>query len=280
MSWTRISHKNPQYQGMKMLINTVILFLRDALPIFIVFVLLLGLFEEKIKPRSWLYFALMLGITLALILLVNINWVSELLDGTGHETLNALLICISYFMLISLVVIANNSGVSIHKLTALLIISGALSVITNGTDFLIFLTGFWSNTDNATSLSLGIILGSGICFSISVLIYFLIHYLKERFSEKIIQTILILYSAGQLSKVTILLAQADLLPATAIAWNSDVYISDSKELGHLLSSLIGYESSPTYLHVITYLLAIIVPYIYFLKQNSNRKITSCEEPNT
>jgi high-affinity iron transporter len=258
---------------MKMLINTVILFLRDALPLFIILALLISLFEEKIRLRAWLPFALILGATLALILLANINWVSELFDGTGHETLTALLISISYVMVISLVILATNNEISIYKLTVLLIISGALSVITNGTDFLIFITGFWLNTDNATSLSLGIILGSGICFSISVLIYFLMHSLKERFSEKIIKAILVLYSAGQLGKITILLAQADLLPASSIAWNSDVFISDSKELGHLLSSLIGYESSPTYLHVGIYLLAIIIPCIFLLKQNSN----SCEE---
>lgn len=246
-----------------MLINTVILFLRDALPIFIVFALLMSLFEQKIKLSLWLYLSLAVGITLAFILLTNINWVSELFGGTGHETLTALLICISYVMVISLVLIAENDETSNLQLSALLIITGALSVITNGTDFLIFLTGFWFITDNATSLSLGIILGSGICFSISVLIYFLMHDLQERFSKRIIQAILILYSAGQLGKVTILLAQADLLATTAIAWNTDGFISDSKELGHLLSSLIGYESSPTYLHVGLYLMAISIPFFTY-----------------
>ena len=54
MSWTRISHKNPQHQGMKMLINTVILFLRDALPIFIVFVLLLAIAFETFQQLFYI----------------------------------------------------------------------------------------------------------------------------------------------------------------------------------------------------------------------------------
>ncbi|MFT5164635.1 MAG: high-affinity iron transporter, partial [Alteromonadaceae bacterium] len=73
-----------------MLINTVILFLRDALPIFIIAVLLLTAERCYKRAQRWLTGGIIAGLVAALILINSIGVIVQSVDSTGLEWLFSL----------------------------------------------------------------------------------------------------------------------------------------------------------------------------------------------
>lgn len=256
-----------------MLINTVILFLRDALPIFIIFSILISIFSATISARNWVGFGVCCGFISSFILLISMNVISDMFDGVGYEILVSVITIINYGFIVLLASLSKvlSKPDNIFKC---LVIFTSLTFMVNGADFLIFISSYSANPENAQPLTLGVILGSGICLSISILIYFFCKYLRLYISEIPVRIFLTLFAAGQLAKVTILLAQADILPSTPVAWSTQHLISDSKELGHLMSSLFGYEATPSILHIGVYLLASLIPLIIIFRNfNWHDKLT-------
>ena len=60
------------------------------------------------------------------------------------------------------------------------------------------------------------------------------------------------------AQATLLLIQADGLPAQAPLWNSSRWLPESSPLGQLLYALIGYEATPSPLVVGIYLASMII----------------------
>lgn len=249
-----------------MLINTVILFLRDALPIFIIFSIFISIFSATIKRKNWIGFGIAFGLTSSIFLLISMNVISDMYEGVGYEIFVSIITIINYFFIVLLACLSKRSLDPQGNVFIFLIVSTSLTFMVNGADFLIFISSYWATPEHAKSLSLGIILGSGICFSISILIYFFSRYLQLYVSEIPTRIFLILFATGQLAKVTILLTQADILPSTTVAWNTQHLIADSKELGHLMSSLFGYEATPSILHICVYLLGSLIPLVIIFRK--------------
>ena len=84
-----------------MLINTIILFLRDALPIFVISTILISLLQHQgIKP-IWYFIAAGVSVIFSFLLLTAIDDISHTIDSTGREWLYACLYIICYFIAVS-----------------------------------------------------------------------------------------------------------------------------------------------------------------------------------
>ncbi len=244
-----------------MLINTVLLFLQNSLPIFIITTLLLLSFSSKTMNRlniKWLIFGFIITFISAFILSYNLERISLSIEGKGTEVLFAFGLLVIYFASIALFILNNKSVDTLTKKRIAFIVFFIISCL-NGADFIIYLTSYWANAQQVDSMLIGIVLGGGICLSIAILLYFLLIYVNQKIHLKMFNYFLLLFAVGQLMKAIVLLQQVDSLPSSSPVWDSSHLISENSELGQLLMALFGYEATPSYIQLVTYAVAFVIP---------------------
>lgn len=249
-----------------MLINTVLLFLQSALPIFIIITLLLLRFTttpEVFVTNKCLSVIIVLAILLVFLLSQYMEITSQLFDGKGTELISSLGFILIYFCSALLFLFDNkNDFINIKKTLALLVFLLVFSF--HGLHFVLYLTNYWTQSmpfeaSAFESLFIGIILGVGICASLAILLYFLLRYSDASIHIKTSCYFLLFFAIAQLMQSIVLLQQVDVLPLSDIIWNSTNFIAENSELGQLLHVLVGYETTPSFMQLIIYLTAFIVP---------------------
>lgn len=234
-----------------MLINSVILLLRDALPVFI----LIGVYLSLPMPvRRELLIALLIGLLLVVLTYSNMSWLSERAQGAGYELFKTALILINYLIVAALFV-------NFHRFTVvtrqrLLMLSLICVVVANLSNFLVYFAGFWSQENSSLAMSLGTIMGLGINLSVATLAYLGLSMLRKT-SLKLL--FLLIFTAGQTAHISALLQQIDWISSYQRLWDTSWLIADTSEYGHLLQALIGYEASPSMYYVLTHLIALTLP---------------------
>ncbi|MFA3791019.1 hypothetical protein AB6T38_07860 [Aliiglaciecola sp. SL4] len=251
-----------------MLSSTVVLFLKDALPIFWAIAILIVLIPNW---RHWLPLGIGCGTIVCLLVFNNIGFISQFTDGLGFEFLKILLLIIGY--LIAGAFFVNHQ--LRYNFTARLLATVFVTciIILNASNLLLFYVSFWRVNEQSHSLFLGLILGVGICTSIATLLVLLLKPLQK---VKVARYLFLVFVVGQFSHIAYLLQQTDLVTSQQI-WSSKQFISDENEIGQFLATLIGYESSPTGLYILIYLVALILPVLLRRFSNSTKKVN--KEPN-
>ncbi len=260
-----------------MLINTIILFLQDALPIFIIYALLLlrttyFLIEnedgnsQNVKHNTWLlsFFASgLVAILFVFILIENMSAIGESFSYTGVELLFSSGYILVYLSIVGLFI--NDINIKNHRNNYFsLVLSFVLLtfIITlNGASFVIYFTSYWAQAEQFESLSVGVILGAGICISIAILFYFILFYLNDNIYPYISLGFLLFFGVGQLIKVSHLLEQVDILSSSKILWNSNDFLAENSEVGQLFSVLFGYDATPSIIQLSLYFLAVLLPFL-------------------
>lgn len=232
-----------------MLINTGILFLRDALPLFILLAILLSFWQHCGRSIA---IGCAVGLVVTTLIVEEHNMVSEYFEGAGYELLQCLTLIAAFSLSAILLSTGNLLGRHCPKLVITLLV--AFTVIPHSANFSVFLVGFVSQKDALTPILVGTLLGGGICASVAVLLNLLLTSLKQTFSSQLMFAI---FAAGQVSNCTILLQQIDWLPDPGALWNSQ-FISDESEYGHLLKALIGYEAAPSSIYLAVYATALML----------------------
>ncbi|ABG39170.1 hypothetical protein Patl_0641 [Paraglaciecola sp. T6c] len=231
-----------------MLINTVILFLRDALPIFV----LLSLLRVYVgTPWKQLSLGFATGILLAAVVVLNQHIISQWSFGAGYELLKSLTLICAYLM--SAWLIINNRN-SVFWLAGAVV---AVFVVPRSAEFSIYVVGFWLQKDALVPIVLGTTLGLGICISVAILLDVILGSVKRRY---LVQFTFSLFIAGQVANVVLLLQQIDWLTDPGPLWNMSAFISDESEYGHLLKVLIGYEAAPSSYYLSTLCFALLLPF--------------------
>lgn len=246
-----------------MLINTVILFLQNALPIFIITcLLLLSLTTKQISEFSpkWLILGLLLTLIAVFKLSEYLEVLSQKFDGKGIELFFSVGVFIMYFASVSLFLLKREYSYSVLKTLLVGLIFLIVSCL-HGSYFTVYLKSYWLQTQQVESMLIGIVLGGGICLSISILLYFVLKYADRLISHQTSKIFLLLFAIGQLMHTIVLLQQVDIFPSSKTLWNSSDLISEHSELGQLLTVLFGYETTPSILQLITYTVALIIPVI-------------------
>jgi high-affinity iron transporter len=287
-------------QVLIMLINTVILLLRNALPIAIIIALLLlttssllskaklskttllksknAIFsDKKIMLIGWSS-ALFLSVLITFTLVYNLAEVAQLYQGRAIELLFS-----CGFLAIYLVILSHLYSTFVllnNKLTIKTAMSVFILVFSiNATNFFIYFTGFWSQTELQSALFVGMILGMGICISIGILLYFMLLLIMPKYQQNSIFLLLFLFGCGQLNQAINLLLQIDLLPSFESLWDSNFLLNEESELGHFFTALLGYEATPSALHLAVYLVAIFIPLIWLFFQRKELVVTVKQEQN-
>ena len=257
-----------------MLINVVILFIKDLLPIFILLCLI-----GTNTPKNTISMKSVLAIVLISCVGVFISFntlplVSELFDGLGVEIIQSIELLLVYICLL----FGSGYIVNQHKLTLwqsnLMIIGTALFVVINSTQFILFLDSYMTNGDAIKNTTIGLVIGLGICLSFSALLYFLMCWFIDKAYYFLTYFIWAVFITGNLSQLINLLQQVDIIEGSGAIWDSSQFVKDSSEYGHLLTTLFGYEASPSFEFIMLYVISLLVFLIYFLKQSSSKR--QCE----
>ena len=229
-----------------MLITSLVMSLNQLLPVAILLILL-----QVIAKQSLLRLLGMLGLGIGLTFLFvkSAPIISPWFDYQGLEYTQIGLCILIFFSALHY---------AVKQATAAFIIV-IMSVMTLYlSHYIIYLIGFWQSNEAAQSLFIGTFLGLGICSSFSVLLYFLLSAIKQRFGLSPILLLLALNSAAKLVVALDLASQIDVIATTATVWDLRAILTENSEFGRMLRAFIGYEATPNLTSVLSYILSSVV----------------------
>ncbi|MEG3767151.1 FTR1 family iron permease [Alteromonas sp. 14N.309.X.WAT.G.H12] len=234
-----------------MLINTVVLFLRDMLPIGLLISLLLAMPGITVKP---LLLRVAVTFTVALAIYSYLSHISQLAEGTGFELLKVAFFIGAWIGICAIARVSNDQLHSEHWGLNLLLLGIG---IPNSLHFMVyFFSALSSHTDS--KLLIGSILGLGISTSIAILLHI---FLSTLLKHKLTFHITTWFVAAQTAGIATLLEQIDILPTPHQAWSTTQLVSDESEYGHLLNALLGYEATPSVSYLCVFFIALVTPYL-------------------
>ena len=231
-----------------MLINTVLMFLRELLPLCLLLATLL-VWHRAVWRSFALYFVLPSVLMLSLISLQMV-WISEQLDGLGLELLYSLLY-LSCFALLCLAALQAQWALWCSALAAACLFS------ISGSHLLLYIWLPNQAENTPADLVLGSALGVGIGASIAVLWYYLLTELKQ-WRVQSFALLLSLSGARQVMMASALLIQSDWLVAGPQLWQTELLLSEQSELGFFLQALMGYEATPALSQLLLYLVCVVL----------------------
>ena len=245
-----------------MLINSVIIVLREVLEAALMVSVLLAVSRILKLDARWLRFALVAGLGGAAIYGHFLDTVSDLFEGVGQELFNALLqFSVLGFLAVAVFLIARQRGQRCERHTLLPIVMAlavAAAITREGAEILIYVSGFWQLSDFLSSVGVGSLAGAAIGCSVGVLFYYLLLAVSPARALLISVVLLGLAASGMSAQAMGLLIQADWISVAGPIWDSSGFIAEDSLTGQLLYALIGYEASPSAVEVATYAASIAV----------------------
>ncbi|WP_085297195.1 FTR1 family protein [Cognaticolwellia mytili] len=247
-----------------MLINIVILFIKDLLPIFILLCLLNTSVAPSVLSKNRLFTALVLSFVGVFATFHFMPTMSELFGGVGIEVIQSIELLLIYFCLL----FSSSYLVTQNKLTKfqcnLIIMAIVLFTVVNASQFIVFLDSYIVNSESIRNIIVGLVIGFGICLSFSALMYFSMLWFVKKGKLFIIYFIWSLFLSGHISQIVNLLQQVDIIQSSGALWDSTNIIKDSSEYGHMLNTLFGYEASPSFEFVVLYAVSLLLFLSYFI----------------
>jgi hypothetical protein len=241
-----------------MLINTVVLFLRELLP----FLLLLSALLLWLRPvwRRFLLATVLLTVAALVLIRLLLPQIANSADGLGLELLYAScygLCCLA----IAVALWLNPLQPQQYALGSILgcaLAAASLAAI-NGSNLVLYFFGYQRSDAELANIGLGAVLGIGIGLSVAVLLYHVLQEIRGYWTAAL-SWLLAILAARQVSVGCAILIQSDLLPAGPVLWNSHGWVDERSEYGHFLYALMGYEATPSALQFTSFVLTLFLIY--------------------
>lgn len=256
------------------MVDAVLLVLREVLEAALIMSLLLALSHKLHLRFRWSLSALLLGFIGSWLLAQYTYEITDAMDGTGQELLNAVL----YFAVVLSVVflgllilpLAFAPALEIHmnapnSLTSgghhrliygLFIIIVSFSVAREGSEIWIYLSGFANQTDALSSVYIGAAIGTGIGMSLGAITYYAFAFMRKKYFLPIFLVVITLLAGGLSMQIAKQFMQMGLLNSTAPLWDSSFLVNEHSWLGELLYALLGYDARPAPIQGMFYLLTV------------------------
>ena len=239
-----------------MLVNSVVIVLREVLEAALMVSVLLAVSRFLQLRSRWLVVALVTGGIGAAAYARFINPISDLFDGVGQELANAgLQYAVFSALAVTAFLIARQRGKPCAEnsmLPTFMAISVALAVTREGSEILIYVSGFVQMSDVLSGVAIGSLAGAAIGFSVGVLFYYLLLAMAPQRALLLSLLLLGLAASGMSAQATGLLIQADWISVAGPIWDSSALIAEDSLTGQLLYALIGYEASPSATEAVIY----------------------------
>ena len=243
-----------------MLINTVLAFIRELLPVFILLAIVLQL-EVK---RGWQLVAqaVTVGLVTTFILSLLLARLTQWFDGNGLEMLFILL---QLSTLTALLLLIASSRFKQHAVKLAIV----AQVVLAGINLLLFALTV-SSTEAATeAVWLGAVLGLGIGCSIAVLLYQLLSELA-RLSQLVSGLMIAFIGARQMSETVALLGQMDWLTLEHKLWDSSAILAEQTEVGVFFHAWFGYEATPDVIQACAWLVIFSLMLVIWFRRRAMR----------
>lgn len=245
-----------------MLLNSVILLLREVLEAAVLVSVLLALSSLLRLGWHWLLLALPVAVMGTIGFAATLAQVTDALAGAGQEVSNALLQG-GVYLLIVLIMANTPPLVSAQRIAGnglRILMAGAVTcaMIREGSEIVIYVVGFASSEEHRTAVFAGSAIGAGIGVSLGVLLYYTLKALAPQRAYRACLVLLCFIGAGMVMQAAMLLEQVDWLPSGKPLWDSSALVSEQSVTGELLYAVFGYEASPSGVQVALYLLSMVV----------------------
>lgn len=242
----------------KVLLNSVIIVLREILEAALVLSLLLAFSSLLGLRKNWVLPALAAGVLGAALYGFNISRVSVWLDYVGQEVVNACLQFGIYMLLLVMpILVTRYRRDGKHApLVGVMALVFVLALTREGSEILIYLSGFASVPEQILPVFLGGVLGAGIGISTGALFYYVLTGMRPTVALGVGLGLTAVVGASMASQAALLLSQADWLPSTPALWDSSAWLAEDSLTGQLLYALIGYEATPSSVQVGFYALGL------------------------
>jgi high-affinity iron transporter len=272
-----------------MLINSLLLFIQETLPICILYAYLctwhalfdthkhsLRLLEqanckENTTTRSFkgdhhiMYtLSIFIGLVVSSTSTEVRQWLGMTLDGIGYEVV----LMVITVACVACVLLAPCLRKPLHR-KIYFSFSLFLIVLPHASDFQVFLSSV-PQAQVKSIVYVAMSIGLGICISISYLLFFLFMNLNKARPFKLAIAV---FLAAQLSSIVVILQQIDLLSSSLPLWNSNYLIADKSEYGQFFHALFGYDATPTLLYLIALGLFSFFIFIFLMKSPFSKNTT-------
>jgi len=243
-----------------MLLTSVILILQETLEAALLVSILAAVTLQRGRRPLWLPWGIAVGCALAWLYAAHMTEVSEWFDYVGQELVNATLqVAIALVILLLSWRLRDRSGPAgaaprrPWRFDVLCATTIALAVTREGSEILVYLGGFLGQDDRLHAVAVGSALGFGIGVSVGFLVFFGLLALRGGAARWVPLVLLALFAGNMLAQSALLLTQADWLQAGPTLWDSSALLPEQSVAGRLLYALVGYESRPSLVQVISYL---------------------------
>lgn len=242
-----------------MLLNSVILVLREVLEAAMVVSLFMAFTTVSGHSRIFLVKAIILGLITGAIYAYYLSFISTWFEGVGQEIVNTMIhIGIYLFMIAFLFLLAKNILLPNRLVKLLITMAIILAISRESAEIILYISGFRSDSFLMGSVVTGGLIGLGIGLSCGVFLYHLMIALKPVSAIKLIGLLVIMVGGSMMSQATQFLIQADWLPATEPVWDSSHIISEHSLPGQLLYALMAYEATPTLSQLLVYICSLLI----------------------
>ncbi len=232
-----------------MLINSVILVLREVLEAALLISVLLALSVRLRLSLSWLLWALPATAIAVTLFAGFLDVMTDAFDGAGQELASALLQAAVFLSLAGIVYFCScrqrQASSPALPLALLMSLAATCALTREVSEVLIYVAGFAASPDHRTAVFAGGAIGAGIGISMGVLLYAGLRALRFLPFLNVCYVLLALIGAGMVMQSTMLLEQVDWMPVGQQLWDSSALVGEQSLTGQLLYAVFGYEATPS-----------------------------------
>ena len=253
--------------------SAAIIVFRESLEAFLIISIMVAATRGISHRGKWIAGGVLIGLLGSALVASGMERISSVADGMGQELFNVGILVIAVAMLawhniwmashgrelamqIKSTARAVNEG---GKERSVILVVIALAVLREGSETVLFLYGVANSGDNGLrDTFLGGSLGLACGGAIAGLLY--LGLLRIPVSRCFAATgvLVLLLASSMASQAARLLVQADLLPSLgAPLWDSSGMLDQKTVVGTILHGLVGYESQPAGMQVLTYVLVLL-----------------------
>ena len=257
-----------------MLLNSVILVLREVLEAAMVVSLFMAFTTVSQQARSFLLKAILLGLIAGGAYAYFLPEISNWLEGVGQEITNTIIhIGIYVFLMGFLWLISRDIVLPNRLVKGMMMAAIILAISRESAEIMLYISGFRSDHFLLQSVVSGSLIGLSIGVSCGIFLYHLMIALKPAAAAKFICVLVVIVGSSMMSQDTQFLIQADWLASTEPVWDSSHIISEHSLPGQLLYALMAYEATPTWSQIIIYLTSLLLMLIVILSGRFSRAIS-------
>ncbi|AWL13334.1 hypothetical protein HMF8227_02886 [Saliniradius amylolyticus] len=236
-----------------MLSSSIILFLRDALPVFVLLAFIVAMLQhqQERQVRRW-FSAAVIALLLLYLFIQASSRVAQWFHGQGLEVLLLALRACQFGLLYLMLIGWWFRRARLWQYAAFVL--AVITAVMELHDSALYFVAYWQQAP--VVVLLGTILGITVCLAVATLVHLMMTLLLQQPDRALVWIPVMLYGTGRLTDALPLLMQADLLPASPPLWQFQSLLADETELGYLLNVLVGYQSSPLAIQVLVYIVAL------------------------